>query len=137
MGDVLEIKPYDEVECVVCKHVVRFYEDEYKKPCNYCGTWIFDKVRYRQSGNNAQKQEEEEEKQKCWLCFNKGIVEYQVQHDMGVYTYIARCTCPEGLKLPNTIPLLSECQLAPKPEFIELRNRELLGMVWSDDKQRG
>lgn len=130
----MEIKPYDEVECVVCHHKVRFYEDEYKKPCDYCGIWVFDKVKRPQNNYNTQKQRDEEE-QKCWLCFDTGIVEYQVQHNMGLYTYIARCTYPEGLKLPSTIPLLSECQLAPKPEFIELRNRELLGMVWAYERE--
>lgn len=106
----MEIKPYDEVECVVCKHVIRFYEDEYKKPCNYCGTWIFDKARYRQnSRNNAKKQEEEEEKYKCWVCFDRGIVEYPVQHEMGVYNYVARYICPEGLNERDKKALVSNC----------------------------
>jgi len=137
MGDVLEIKPYDEVECVVCHHKVRFYENEHKKPCNYCGTWVFDKTR-RPSANaeGELQQEDEKEDEKCWLCFNSGIVEYQVQHNMGLYTYVARCICPAGLKLPSSIPSLSECELAPKAEFIELRNRKICGLVW-ESKEGG
>lgn len=123
-----QVSNYDEEKCIVCGHTVRFYEDEYKKPCDYCGTWVFEKRKQVQ-------QQEQNKESKCWICMDKGIVEYPVQRDMGVYTYVARCTCPEGLKLPSTIPLLSECQLAPKPEFIELRNRELLGMVWAYERE--
>jgi len=121
---------YDEEKCIVCGHTVRFYEDEYKKPCDYCGTWVFEKRKQVQ-------QQEQGKEPKCWICMDKGIVEYPVQQGMGVYSYVARCTCPKGLNWPSTIPLLDQCRYAPRPEFIELRNRELLGMVWSDDKQRG
>ena len=121
---------YDEEKCIVCGHTVRFYEDEYKKPCDYCGTWVFEKRKQVQ-------QQEQGKEPKCWICMDKGIVEYPVQQGMGVYSYVARCTCPKGLNWPSTIPLLDQCRYAPRPESIELRNRELLGMVWSDDKQRG
>lgn len=114
---------YDEEKCIVCGRMVRFYEDEYKKPCDYCGTWVFEKRKQVQ-------QQEQNKEPKCWICMDKGIVEYPVQRDMGVYTYVARCSCPKGVDWPATIPLLDQCEHAPRPEFIELRNRDLMGMVW-------
>ena len=123
---------YDEEKCITCGRVIRFYGSEYKKPCEYCGTWVFEKRK------QSQRQDQDKIKEpNCWVCMDKGFVEYPVQKGMGVYNYVARCFCPKGMNWPSTIPLLDQCKYAPRPEFIELRNRELLGMVWSDDKQRG
>jgi len=126
MCEVLSQQSYDEEKCIVCGHVVRFYEDEYKKPCDYCGTWVFEK----RKRIHQQKQKQKKELQ-CWVCMDKGIVEYPVQQDMGVYNYVARCFCPKGMAWPSTIPLLEQCEHAPKAEYIELRNRKILGMVWN------
>jgi len=117
---------YDEEKCIVCGHTVRFYKDEYKKPCEYCGTWVFEKRK------QSQRQDQDKIKEpKCWICMDKGIVEYPVQQGMGVYSYVARCFCPKGMNWPSTIPLLDQCEHAPKAEYIELRNRKILGMVWN------
>jgi hypothetical protein len=129
MCEVLSQQSYDEEKCIVCGHVVRFYENEYKKPCGYCGTWVFEKRK------QVQQQEQDKKEPKCWICMDRGIVEYPVQQGMGVYTYVARCTCPKGLNWPSTIPLLDQCTYAPRSEFIELRNRELLGMVWAYERE--
>lgn len=129
MSEAAQNRNYDEEKCIVCGYTVRFYENEYKKPCDHCGTWVFEKKQIRQQELDRNKEP------KCWICMDQGIVEYPLQQGMGVYTYVARCFCPKGMNWPSTIPLLDQCKYAPKPEFIELRNREHLGMVWTDDKR--
>ena len=49
---------YDEEKCIVCGHTVRFYEDEYKKPCDYCGTWVFEKRKQSPAAGSGQKRAE-------------------------------------------------------------------------------
>jgi len=76
--------------------------------------------------NYAQRKNQEKNKPpKCWACMDKGIIEYAVQFSVGIYTFVARCTCPEGLKWPSTIPLLDQCEHAPKFMYLELKNRKL------------
>lgn len=114
------IKP-DAEKCVVCGTIVRFYENEYKKPCEYCGTWVFERKR---------KTNTKEKKMGCWICLDTGIVEYTVQNDGQPYRYSARCSCPKGMSWSSSIPLLEQCEHAPRHEFLELRNRQILGKVW-------
>ena len=114
-------KDYDEEKCVVCGSIVKFYRDEYKKPCSYCGTWLFE----RKKQINKQ-----EKKIGCWICLDRGIVEYPVQKDGLIYRYSARCSCPKGMSWSSSIPLLEQCEHAPKPEFIEFQNRKLYRQIW-------
>jgi predicted RNA-binding Zn-ribbon protein involved in translation (DUF1610 family) len=114
-------KDYDEEKCVVCGTIVKFYENEYKKPCENCGTWVFE--RKRQANIQSKKIG-------CWICLDKGVVEYPLQKDGRMYKHIARCSCPKGMIWPGTIPLLEQCQHAPKPEFVELKNRKTYRQLW-------
>lgn len=109
---------YNGETCIVCGQAVRFYNDEFKKPCKKCGTWIFEQRNY------AKQKRQSIKSPKCWACRDKGIVEYQIQRFMGIYNFLARCTCPEGLKWPSKIPLLDQCDYAPKIECLERRNKE-------------
>lgn len=112
---------YNECKCLVCGQTIRFYNIEYKKPCKNCGTWVFE------TRNYAQQKKHNKTAPKCWVCLDRGIIEYPVQCPIGVYTFVARCTCPAGLKWPPSIPLLEQCENAPKSKFLELKNRNLLG----------
>lgn len=114
-------KDYDEEKCIICGTVVKFYENEYKKPCEYCGTWVSEKKRQVNMQNK---------KIDCWICLDKGVVEYPLQKEGRMYKYVARCSCPKGMSWPGTIPLLEQCQHAPKPEFIELQNRKTYNQLW-------
>lgn len=120
--DASERKSQDWEKCITCGRKVQFFETEYKKPCEYCGTWVFE----RKKAISRKKKNIE-----CWICLDVGLVEYPIQQDMGIYKYYARCNCPKGMKWPSSIPLFAECQHAPKPEFIELRNQKTLGNVWN------
>jgi len=113
-------KNYDEEKCRVCGAIIRFYRNEYKKACNECGTWVFYRARAKKSTNR---------KTTCYICLDKGIVEYPVQKDGHLYRYVARCNCPKGTKWPASIPLLIECEYSPKPEFIEKKNRMLTNTI--------
>lgn len=112
----------DQEKCAICGTVVKFFRNEYKKPCKTCGTWIFER---RKAINRQQKECE------CWLCMDTGIVEYPVQKERGIYKYVARCSCPKGIdKDKENIPFLDQCDAAPKPEYIELRNQRKYGKAW-------
>ncbi|MBM7582978.1 putative nucleic acid-binding Zn-ribbon protein [Caldicoprobacter guelmensis] len=110
----LEGRNYDERKCIICGSIVKFYDDEYKKPCKRCGTMVFLKIEKPKIKRQI----------KCWVCMDKGIVQFPIQADNKIYYYVARCNCPAGMKYPSTIPLLAQCEMAPREEFIELENRK-------------
>lgn len=107
---------YDEQKCLCCGAVVKFYNDEYRKPCSRCGTMVFLKIEKTRIVNKVIN---------CWVCMDKGILQYPVQDENKIYYYVARCNCPAGMKYPSTIPLLAQCEMAPKEEFFELENRKM------------
>lgn len=113
--EALKPKNYDEQKCLCCGAIVRFYNDEYRKPCNRCGTMVISKLEKARSVKKTIN---------CWVCMDKGLVQYPVQTEGKIYYYLARCNCPKGMKYPGTIPLLAQCELAPREEFFELENRK-------------
>lgn len=117
---------YSEEKCLVCGSNVRFIDNQHKKACRKCGTVVFEK--------NYQHQRRKREIS-CWCCCDTGIVRYPVQQDGRLYDYYARCSCPNGMNWPSTIPLLEKCENAPKSEYIELRNRKIFGKVWGGDSK--
>ena len=98
----------------ICGTIVKFYENEHAFASTM--TWVFERKRPVKM---------QSKKIGCWICLDKGVVEYPLQKDGRMYKYVARCSCPKGMSWPGTIPLLEQCQHAPKPEFIELQNRRV------------
>ncbi|HZJ82669.1 MAG TPA: hypothetical protein VFD57_02555, partial [Clostridia bacterium] len=87
LGRVDSNRDYDEEKCKVCGATIRFYQNEYKKPCRECGTWIYQGFKAKKS---------HETRVKCFICMDKGIVEYTVQKRGILYKHVARCDCPKG-----------------------------------------
>lgn len=109
-------KNYDEEKCIVCGNLIKFRENEYKKRCGRCGTWVLEtRKAVQRSGGNI----------KCFTCLDAGIIEYPVQKERKLYKYVARCSCPKGMTMPNTIPLLEKCEFAPNAGYFEHRNRKM------------
>ncbi len=128
MPDLVDIdlnKNYDGEKCRVCGATIRFYRNEYRKACRECGTWVFYRARVKRN---------HQRRVNCYICMDKGIVEYPVQKDGNLYRYVARCNCPKGMKWPGTIPLLVECKYSPRPEFIEKKNRMLTRTIPFEEK---
>lgn len=128
MPDLVDIdlnKNYDGEKCRVCGDTIRFYRNEYRKACRECGTWVFYRARVKRN---------HQRRVNCYICMDKGIVEYPVQKDGNLYRYVARCNCPKGMKWPGTIPLLVECKYSPSPEFIEKKNRMLTRTIPFEEK---
>ena len=109
-------KNYDKEKCRVCGAIIKFFRNEYKKACKDCGIWVFQRQKAKKTRGT---------RINCYICMDKGILEYPVQKHGNLYSHVARCNCPKGMRWPGTIPLLVECKHSPKPEFIEKKNRKI------------
>jgi predicted RNA-binding Zn-ribbon protein involved in translation (DUF1610 family) len=103
--------------CMVCGYKVEFVNDQTMKRCPNCNTMIHATTRRRTINKPT----------KCYVCFDTGWAFYPVQTDSRIYNMVSRCTCPLGAKQPANIPMLNECQMAPREEYIEHRNKKIMG----------
>lgn len=62
----------------------------------------------------------------CYLCEDKGIIQYNQKNDWGVYQYFAKCTCKHGRELQG-FPSIKACLL--EGEIIAIENRNKLKMM--------
>lgn len=104
-------------KCMKCGAEVEFAEDQWRKPCQFCGTVI------TISQTSVKKSDEKKEIQ-CFICMDTGLINYEAQNGGMLDEYVARCYCSKGeLRKEVGIPAVSEVQNIADLRYMSAQNK--------------